>query len=166
MFAACVAGEEDPESRPDAGALAPPNDAGGEVPVPPDAAPEEEQTACLPAGAPIPNGNHNPGQACQSCHTPTANIPRWTVAGTLFSSAAGGAAVSAATIVVVDNNGVELKLVTAANGNFYTTTPVAFPVTVKASKCPDEKAMTAKPGSGNCNSCHTAGSAQGRIHLP
>ncbi len=163
MFTACVVGEEGPEARLDAGSLAPADDAGTEDPAAPDAAVEE--AACLPPAAVAPNGNHNAGLACLSCHTGTG-APRWTLAGTLYASAAGGTPIGNATIVIVDNNGVEHSLATASNGNFYTNQALAFPVSVKASKCPDEKAMTGKPAVGDCNGCHTANAAQGRIHLP
>lgn len=90
----------------------------------------------------------------------------FSLAGTLYTNAAGAAPLSAGTIVVTDANGVTLKLATAINGNFYTSALVALPVTVKASKCPDERAMGNQPDTGDCNGCHTANAGQGRIHLP
>ena len=87
------------------------------------------------------------------------------VAGTLYSAATGGTAVSGATIEVVDSKGKTLKLATANNGNFYTTTAVSFPIKVRASKCPANMAMTGAVSQGSCNAggCHTSAM---RIHLP
>lgn len=135
-------------------------DAGGDPT--PDAAPVE----CEPAAATLPNGNHNAGLACLGCHNGTGLPPRWTLAGTLYDSRQGTAPISGATIVVTDADGVEHSLVTASNGNFYTSAAIAFPVTVRASKCPDTRAMTSQAAVGDCNGCHTANASQGRIHLP
>jgi hypothetical protein len=137
-------------------------DAGGDPVTAPDAGDEE----CAPPVANLPNGNHNAGLACLSCHNGAGPAPRWTVAGTLYADRNGGTPLAGATIRVRDNAGLELELVTAANGNFYTSQAVQFPVTVSASKCPDTRPMTGKPQVGDCNSCHTANSPQGRIHLP
>jgi hypothetical protein len=146
---------------------APTEDPPGEGDV--DAAPAETPDAggggtCEPATANMPNGNHNAGQACLSCHT-GAGAPRWQVAGTLFSTAAGGAAIGGATVTITDANNVVTKLITAPNGNFYSGANFAFPVRVNASRCPDKKTMGEAAPNGNCNSCHQAGGV-GRIHLP
>lgn len=160
--AACVVG--DPEPR-DLGSGSDDSPDAGEDPDPsPDAPPQ--QVACEEPALTVPNGNHNAGLDCLTCHDGnTLGAPTWTIAGTLYDSAAGTNPVSAATILVTDANGVELKLITADNGNFYTSEPVTFPLTVGASKCPDTKFMTGTPQVGACNSCHTGG-AIGRIHLP
>jgi hypothetical protein len=75
----------------------------------------------------------------------------FTIAGTLYSTANGGAAIAGATVVVTDNNGQKLQLVTCTNGNFYTTTPVAFPVRLEASDCPPTQQMSATASKGSCN---------------
>jgi len=120
---------------------------------------------CEQAATNLPFGNHNAGLACLGCHTGSGAAPRWTVAGTLFSTAQGGAAISGATVTVTDANNVTLRLVTAANGNFYTGQSLTMPLRVKASKCPDTRMMSARPMTGDCNSCHQAATT-GRIHLP
>ncbi len=157
FVAACVVG--DPE----------PGDPGG-VGDDPDAAVDEEVPGfdaawvdCVPPVEALPNGNHNAGQNCQTCHTGQGAAPLWTVAGTLYSTAAGGPAIAGATITETDADGAVLELVTASNGNFYTQTPVALPLTVQASRCPDTRAMTGQPAVGACNSCH---GPEMRIHLP
>jgi hypothetical protein len=121
--------------------------------------------ACEAPVTTLPNGNHNAGLACLSCHNGSGVAPRWYAAGTLFSTTQGGAAISGATITITDANNRTVKLVTAANGNFYTPMQLTMPLHVSASKCPDTKAMPPTATSGDCNSCHQAAST-GRIHLP
>jgi hypothetical protein len=73
---------------------------------------------------------------------------------------------------VKDASGHTFDIVSQANGNFYTSTAVTFPVTVYASECqisPTSQVMMMALQSADkgCNKtgCHTT-SAQGRIHLP
>lgn len=134
-----------------------------------DATPAEDpdggtSATCSPPATSLPPGNHNAGAACLSCHT-GSGAPRWRVAGTLYTSAGGNTPLAGATVTITDANNVVTKLVTASNGNFYSGANFAFPVRVGASRCPDNRAMSAAAPSGDCNSCHTAGGT-GRIHLP
>lgn len=113
----------------------------------------------------LSNGHHNAGQDCMNgCHN-----HGFTLAGTLYTTAAGGTPVKGGSITIVDANGQTFDVVSQLNGNFYTIKPVAFPVHVTASMCPDVKPMagTIAAGSGGCNKngCHVAG-GQGRIHIP
>ena len=96
----------------------------------------------------------------------------FTLAGTVYASASGGSYVSGASITVKDAAGHMFDIVSQADGNFYTSNPVQFPVTVYASECQIQQAgvpMTATVTSGNAGciqgGCHTP-SAQGYIHLP
>jgi hypothetical protein len=120
--------------------------------------------ACEPAATQLPNGEHNPGTACLACHNGTLG-PLFTLAGTVFTAADGATPVAGGTVILRDAANVEIKLITAQNGNFYTTQAFQAPLTVSASKCPDTKAMMAAAEVGECNSCHQPGMA-GRIHLP
>ena len=90
----------------------------------------------------------------------------FTVAGTVFTSANSNTAVVGATVTVKDANGQVVDIVTQQNGNFYTSTQVAFPLTVMASSCPAATSMIGQvaQGGGGCNqtNCHSAM----RIHLP
>jgi hypothetical protein len=90
----------------------------------------------------------------------------FTVAGTLFTAVNSNTAVRGATITVKDANGQTVDIVTQLNGNFYTSTPVAFPLTVMASSCPNATPMISQvtQGGGGCNqtNCHSTM----RIHLP
>jgi hypothetical protein len=123
---------------------------------------------CKNKATPPGTGHHNPGQDCMnSCH-----FHGFSLAGTMYSSSSGGAAVAGATITVKDARGQTFDMVTMTNGNFYTLTPVTFPVTIVASECqlsPNPVPMTAalQSADAGCNKggCHVSG-AQGRIHLP
>ena len=113
----------------------------------------------------LPDGHHNPGQDCMnSCHN-----HGFTLSGTIYTSINSNTAVVGATVVVKDANNQTVKMVTATNGNFYTSSAIAFPITVMATECPNVSAMSAQvtQGQGGCNKvgCHTTG-AQGHIHLP
>ena len=111
-----------------------------------------------------PSGEHNAGQECQGCHAPGGGAPTFYLAGTLYNAAGGGAAVAGATINVTDANGKKTKIVSANNGNFWTTTVLAFPVTVDASLCPATVPMVATvSGNGACNNCHNSAM---RVHVP
>lgn len=108
------------------------------------------------AGLSSPSGHHNAGQECQGCHG-GGGAPRFYVGGTLYSAATGGAAVAGATINVTDANGKTVKIVSANDGNFWTTTVLAYPIKVDASLCPSTVAMSATvSGNGACNNCHNS----------
>jgi hypothetical protein len=110
------------------------------------------------------DGHHNAGQDCMNgCHN-----HGFTIAGTVYSAVNGGAPVIGATVEITDGAGQKLKIVSQNNGNFYTSNPVTFPLTVNASSCPNIQAMTATVTGTNTigcnkNGCHTAGNY---IHLP
>ena len=97
----------------------------------------------------------------QGCHN-----HGFTLSGTIYN---GTTALSGASITVKDAANNTFDMVSQANGNFYTSNAITFPVTVTASLCPDVRPMTAQvmAGNGGCNKtgCHQAG-AQGPIHLP
>ena len=81
----------------------------------------------------------------------------------------GGAAVLAgATIRIIDAAGNDVPLLTARNGNFWTTRAVVYPLEASASACPTTRAMIAAivNGGGNCNTggCHGPGAE--RVYLP
>src|SRR5690606_30977430 len=138
---------------------------GGRDAAPPGA--DGGRDDCVPAEAEVDDGHHNPGQPCMSCHGKQGPGPRWYVAGTLYADLAGSEPVAGATILVTDADGETRALVTAQNGNFWSPDPVAYPLQVVATSCPDRAEMlTAVPmGGGSCNKsgCHAEGN---RIHLP
>lgn len=120
---------------------------------------------CIPPTLTTGDGNHNAGMDCLSCHGDvTMELDsRWTVAGTLYDTATGTNPLAGATIIVTDADGKELSLVSASNGNFFTTEPVTLPLSVRASACPDDITMSSPATDGSCNTCHTDAM---RIHLP
>ncbi len=156
LASACAVDASSPPPNPGDGPDA------GVVIRPPDA-PGGDGLMCAQAAAP-PNGHHNAGNACLSCHT-GAGAPKWTVAGTLYADSAGSAPVAGATVTLVDAMGKTVTIVTASNGNFWTSTAMTLPVHPKVSKCPSSAAMTGIAG-GDCNGCHANGASQGRIKLP
>jgi hypothetical protein len=168
VFAACVPGSIDGTSTPSGGGSGGGGNAGpdaGTTPadtsVPADAA----GFTCRNKVASVGSGHHNAGQDCQQgCHN-----HGFTLSGTLFTTSAGGTPVVGASITVKDAANQTFDMVSQANGNFYTSNVVTFPVTVIASMCPDIKPMAGSisAGNGGCNKsgCHASG-AQGPIHLP
>lgn len=113
------------------------------------------------------NGKHNPGRNCMEggCHD--GAVTKFTIAGTLYKDKDGSAPVAGATLVFTDENNAEIKLITASNGNYYTSQNITFPVKVKATGCPNSKSMGAEisEANGGCNKdgCHVAGK---RVYLP
>lgn len=133
-----------------------------------DAGPNSPDAAIAPScdayNSSQPAGHHNPGRACLTCHD-GYTATKWTLAGTVYSSAGSSTGVAGATVHVTDKSGMTLALVTASNGNYYTQTALTFPVTISASLCPNTVPMasTVASSGADCNSCHSTGS---RIHLP
>lgn len=116
------------------------------------------------AGLSSPSGHHNAGQECQGCHAPGGGAPTFYIGGTLYSAATGGAAVAGATIDITDAAGKKVQAISADNGNFWTTTPLTYPIKVDASLCPSTTPMTATvSGNGACNNCHNSTM---RVHTP
>lgn len=132
----------------------------------PDAASQTTET-CRPGATGVPSGHHNAGQNCLNCHTGTGRAPKWTVAGTAYTTAAGTAPLVGAKITIRDAAGQMFDLDTNQNGNFYTSARLTFPIKVFASKCPAIMEMPEPAQTGGCNAtnCHAAGSSVGRIHL-
>ena len=113
------------------------------------------------------SGQHNAGQNCLNCHS-----GEFSLAGTLYTTATGSTAIAGASITVKDASGQTFDMVSQANGNFYTTNSVQFPVTLYASECqlqqmgvPMMTTVTSSNGACSKSGCHTS-SGQGHIHLP
>ena len=127
-----------------------------------------------------PDGHHNPGQNCiaAGCHSetnPGAGAPPFSYAGTLYTDATGATSKAGAT-VFFNLSGIEKKVLTASNGNFFITPGVggleaptnASTATTRASGCPNNAVMVGAlaQGGGNCNNCHKIGGTTSPIHLP
>lgn len=135
---------------------------------------------CIAKAAPAIDGHHNAGMPCLQCHDGnTAGANLFTAAGTVYDKlalASGAQGLSGVTIEITDANGTKVSVVTAsqgAAGNFWTTTPLVFPLKVRASQCPADRPMTdplaananVGAGGGNCNrtGCHDSAMI---IHVP
>jgi hypothetical protein len=133
---------------------------------------------CIAAATPTIDGHHNAGLACLTCHDGnTAGANKFSAAGTVYDiQQSPPVPVTGATIELIDANGTKVTVVTAstgAPGNFWTDTPLVFPVTVRGSKCPFDRPMPTKlaagatiaQGDGNCSraGCHDANL---QIHIP
>lgn len=111
-----------------------------------------------------PSGHHNAGKECQGCHAPGNGAPTFYLGGTLYSAVSGGTAVAGATINVTDAAGTTIKIISADNGNFWSSTPLVYPLKVNASLCPSTVAMSSTVGgNGACNNCHNS---TFRVHVP
>jgi hypothetical protein len=112
---------------------------------------------CEPEEAVNGDGHHNGGTGCLTagCHR-AGGGPAFTVAGTMYDTSRSGSPIGGATVVIIDGDGNRFDLITAANGNFYTSEPVVFPLLAKASLCPSDNKMVSLSQTGDCNSqgCH------------
>ena len=101
------------------------------------------------------------------CHHQGGTAPPFTFAGTIYASSGGAAPFAGATLHVVDAMGTDVVATSQANGNFWSTELVAFPVLAFATLCPGVAPMHTALGErdGSCNSsgCHTSGF---RVHVP
>ena len=112
----------------------------------------------------VGDGHHHPGENClNSCHN-----HGFTLAGTMTTSTTSTTPFVGASVTVKDANGHTFDMVTQANGNFYTSSAVTFPITITASACPSIHAMTSTVTAGGCNKtgCHAATGGAGHITLP
>lgn len=126
-----------------------------------------EAPPCDPPAAAAGDGHHHPGEDCLMCHYQGGEGPPFTFAGTLYGDSGGRAPLSSATLHLIDALGTDVVVATQANGNFWSTDLVTFPVVAFASLCPDVKPMATPLGGadGSCNraGCHTSGF---RLHVP
>jgi hypothetical protein len=115
--------------------------------------------------ADYPDGHHNPGMDCLSCHSgnspepsPAPQPPKtpytWAVAGTLFDTVNGNKPVAGATIKVTDKNGKTVNIPTAANGNFWISDSTLVPPFNVTATCTASNSMQGATGS--CNTCHNS----------
>lgn len=103
------------------------------------------------------DGHHYEGMACLGCHIAGSSAPEFTLAGTLYADPDGTAPLDGLNVSLVDAAGSRVDVISALNGNFYSTDPINFPVTAFVSACPDVVPMPILLTLGDCNSCHVAG---------
>jgi hypothetical protein len=145
------------------------DDAGPDSPPPPPDAPPPPM--CKNAQNTVDTGHHNAGLNCMSssCHGNAGGLdaPPFTLGGTLYADALATKPVKYAIVSIVDADGAKLDLVTALNGNFYTSQALKYPIRVYASSCPTIQTMTSSVQYGACNQCHAAaGGTTTPITLP
>lgn len=119
---------------------------------------------CKPRGPLTGDGHHFPGKDCTdgSCHNHS-----FTLAGSVYTGANNNSSYAGAIVTLRMANNQTIELVAASNGNFYTSQPISYPLTVRISACPYGTSMVATVTRGGCNAvgCHAqVGGAQ--IHLP
>lgn len=135
----------------------------------PDAGPIAmvEPPPCDDPVAPTSDGHHHPGEDCLGCHSQGGEAPPYSFAGTVYDGPGGMAPVAGVTIHLIDSAGTDVIVTSQANGNFWSTDLVTFPVVAFGSACPDVVPMLVPLGDpdGSCNAsgCHTSGF---RIHVP
>lgn len=118
----------------------------------------------------------HPGGTCLACHATNRDAPKYAVAGTVYPTyhepddCNGINGIAGTTVVITDANGKQLPAIQVNGvGNFHYQGNIAAPFHVKVVAGGQERAMSASPPTGDCNSCHTtdgANSAPGRILAP
>ncbi len=112
------------------------------------------------------DGMHRPGSVCGSCHS------TFTMSGTVYAKpneptgcfgVDGPASRNFIQMTMTNHNGGSIRV--NAAGNFWTTDPIVFPVTVGVSWTDGGIYMKATVSRGDCNTCHAPTDA-GRILPP
>jgi hypothetical protein len=121
---------------------------------------------CIKSGTPVIDGHHNTGAACMGCHRSGSGLTVFTAAGTVYDAAGNGLA--GVNVELVDAAGKPFSVVSASGrgqGNFWITSAVTLPLTVRATACPYDRPMVSKVSNGDCNTsgCHTSAMP---IHVP
>lgn len=116
-----------------------------------------------------------PGGECIACHTSMREGPRFSFAGTLYPSAhepddcVGSEVGEEAVIEITGADGDVIEMRPNRSGNFFSTSFVALPYTVRVLYMGRERVMATAQTSGDCNACHTvegAMGAPGRVIVP
>jgi hypothetical protein len=113
----------------------------------------------------------HPGRACTTCHDSAPNPPDPipTIAGTVYASAhepddcngTGGSAADPVTVDVTDANGTTVTITANSVGNIIGYDVLTPPLTAVVRYQGRARAMASGAPSGDCNSCHTEGGANG-----
>lgn len=109
-----------------------------------------------------------PGDNCMTCHN-GSKAPKWTVAGTVYSSPTDSAlmGVDGVQVVITDAAGKKLTLTTNAAGNFYSRDSVTFPISAEVTRNGKTQKMSQTVPTGACSSCHNQpaiSNAPGRLY--
>jgi hypothetical protein len=147
----------------------PPPDGGTDGGLVTDAGPPDAN-ACA-SGATWTGGNAGsplmyPGRACLACHQVMGG-PAYRAAGTVYSmlqepdDCNGAGPPPQLTVIVTDANGRTREMPVNAAGNFFTRQPIRAPYRARVTDGTNTRVMQGSVTSGDCNSCHTAGGANG-----
>lgn len=110
------------------------------------------------------DGTHRPGSACAGCHS------TFTLSGTVYATpdaltnCFGVDGTDRLSLQLMDAAHIGRGLKVNSAGNFWTTAPIVFPVTVGVSGPNGGVYMQGVAAHGDCNGCHTA--AAGRVLPP
>jgi hypothetical protein len=104
-------------------------------------------TACVQEEGPM----MEPGSDCLECHGGGEASQAWTVAGTSIWGGQGSK------VQIRDAAGKSFSREVNKAGNFWTSEPVAFPLTVSV----NGQAMGQPVTDGSCNRCHGSGGGGG-----
>ena len=114
-----------------------------------------------------------PGHNCLSCHREGSDTgaPVWTAGGTVYPSAdaAIDEGLEGVEVILTDAEGLEVRLMTNAVGNFWTAEPLVAPFSVALEVEGRRIEMPEPPPAGSCNACHALppiAGAPGRIYAP
>ena len=73
------------------------------------------------------DGHHRAGEDCLGCHRQGGDGTPFSVAGTLYADTGGTAPAAGVAIHVLDAAGADVAMITATNGNFWSTDPLVAP---------------------------------------
>ncbi len=128
-------------------------------------APEDCATRALPWGE--GGGDMLPGTDCISCHRVGGHAnTRFTVAGTVLSSATCPQPIEGAQVLVTDAGGEELTLTTSPMGNVWTDEPLEPPFLFAVEMNGELLEMQDVVESGSCNRCHEDNTPLGFVYPP
>lgn len=103
-----------------------------------------------------PNGKHNAGKACLSCHKTGGQGPAWLFGGTIYNQA-GSTGVGHVQVGIKDGTKF-FSAYSASNGNIWLplgSNSVNWATAeIRVRTATSESSMTKAPTNGDCNSCH------------
>jgi hypothetical protein len=118
-----------------------------------------------------PFTNDNPaGKPCFNCHGDNGAATPMAFGGTVYTSAAGTTGASKVEVRVKDKDGKAISAWSDADGNFFffvnPNGDLNLPGHAGIRNAKGNKVMSATIANGNCNGCHNANNAAGRLVAP
>lgn len=116
---------------------------------------------CAEPVAPAGDGHHRAGDDCLACHRQGGDATPFALGGTLYADSGGTAPAAGVTLHLMNAAGLDVTVITEANGNFWSTEAIGFPAVAFVARCPDVEPMVTPLGERDvgCNraGCHTSG---------